>query len=683
MVQSVRIKDQHYEQRLFERRAIGAGLLMLLAIGAVIARLIWLQVFRYDYFVELSQGNRIKLEPIPPNRGLILDRNGVPLATNAPSFQLELTREQVRDVNDTLTALSNIGLIDAADIPSLRREIRNRRSFDAVPIRLQLTEEDRARFAARRYDFPGVEVRPRLTRFYPYGPSSVHAIGYVGAISEDDKKRLEVNDYLGTALIGKNGVERAYEKELHGKAGTEQLLVNAQGRRVASSGPTAADLVRREPTAGNDLFLTIDHRLQEIAEEALRGQRSIAVAIDPSNGDVLALVSSPAFDPNLFARGLSANDYRALQRDPQKPMINRALQGVYPPGSTVKPMMALAALENQSVHTHDTRYCRGRWSSPGYGRIRRDWWPQGHGTVDMRRAIATSCDVYFFDIARLMGIDRMANVLQEFGLGKPTGIDIPGEKSGILPSSTWKRRAFRRKEMQVWFPGDTISVGIGQGQMLMTPLQIAHGAATLAARGKRFQPRLVRAIRDVTTGQVRDLPPVELPSVKVADAEGWDVVIGGMIDVANLPFPNGTASAAFANTPYKVAGKSGTAQVYSLAANEKVVKASQLAEKLRDHALFIAFAPVDAPKIAVAVVAENAPAGGSKFAAPIARRILDGFLLSPEEWALQEAKRKATAAAAAAKAAAAAQAAAPTPGADPVASETPTPEASEEAPRED
>jgi len=679
MPQSVRIKDQHYEQRLFERRAIGAGLIMLFAIGAVIARLIWLQVVRYEYFVELSQGNRIKVEPIPPNRGLILDRNGVPLATNSPSFQLELTREQVADVEATLIALSTIGLIDPADITGLRREIRNRRSFDAVPLRLQLSEEDVARFAARRYDFPGVEIRPRLTRFYPYGPSSVHAIGYVGAISDNDKKTLDVNDYLGTSLIGKSGVERAYEKELHGTAGSEQLLVNAQGRRVPTIGRAAADLVRREPVAGNDLFLTIDHRLQVIVEEALRGQRSSAVAIDPSNGDVLALVSSPAFDPNLFTRGLLAADFRALQQDPQKPLVDRALQGVYPPGSTVKPMMALAALQNESLSAHDTRYCRGRWSSPGYGRMRRDWEPKGHGTVDMRKAIATSCDVYFFDIARLMGIDRMANVLQEFGLGAPTGIDIPGEKSGILPSSAWKRRAFRRKEMQVWFPGDTISVGIGQGQMLMTPLQIAHGAATVAARGKRFRPRLVRAIRDVRTGQISDLAPVELPTVKIANPEGWDVAVGGMIDVANAPY--GTARGAFANTPYKVAGKSGTAQVYSVAANEKILKSAQLIEKLRDHALFIAFAPADAavPKIAVAVVVENAPFGGSKFAAPIARRILDGYLLSPEEWEAQEAKRKATAAAAAAKAAG--QPPAATPQAPPQAP-APAPENSETS-RED
>ena len=634
---------------------------MVLAIGAVMARLVWLQVVRYDYFVELSQGNRIKVEPLPPNRGLILDRNGVPLATNAPSYQLELTREQVPNVDETLTALNAIGLVDAADIPGLRREIRNRRSFDSVPVRFQLTENELARFAARRYDFPGVEIQPRLTRYYPYGPSSVHAIGYVGAISEKDKKDMPTEEYLGTSLIGKSGVERQYERELHGKAGSEQLLVNAQGRRVASVGRTATDLIRREPVAGNDLFLTIDHRVQEIAEEALRGQRAAAVAIDPANGDVIALVSTPAFDPNLFARGLAAKDFNALQNDPKKPLVDRALQGRYPPGSTVKPMMALAALEIGVVTPHDTRYCRGKWASPGYGRVRRDWEPRGHGTVDMRKAIATSCDVYFFDIARLMGIDRMAGVLGQFGLGKPTGIDIPGEKSGILPSSAWKRAAFKRKEMQVWFPGDTISVGIGQGQMLMTPLQIAHAAATVAARGKQFQPRLVRAIRDVTTGVVKDLPPVELPTIKITDPDGWDVAQGGMVDVANAGY--GTARGAFVNSPYLIAGKSGTAQVYSVAANEKILKSAQLVEELRDHALFIAFAPADAPmpKIAVAVVVENAPFGGSKFAAPIARRILDGYLLTPEQWAAQEAKRKAAAAAAAAKAAAAATPAADQP----------------------
>ena len=641
MFRPVRIKDHHHEQQLFERRALAAAVIMLIAVLSVTARLVWLQVVKYDYYVQESQGNRIKIEPIPPNRGLILDRNGEPLATNAPSYQLEMTREQVSDIDATLGRLANLGLIVTDDIPALKRDIRSRRSFEAVPIKLQLTETELAKFAARRHDFPGVEITPRLTRDYPLGPSSVHAIGYVGAISEEDKKLLAMNDYAGTTLTGKSGVEKAYERELHGKAGSQQLLVNAQGRRVERIGRAVTELVRTEPVAGNDLFLTIDHRVQQAAEEALRGQRASAVALDPSNGDVIAYVSTPAFDPNLFARGLTRAQYIALTEDPNRPMYDRTIRGVYPPGSTVKPLFAMAALEYGVVTSHDTRYCRGIWSAPGYGRARRDWKPGGHGSVDMRKAIATSCDVYFYDIARLMGIDRMAEFVGQFGLGAPTGIDIPGERVGILPSSEWKKRAYKRKELQVWFPGDTISVGIGQGQMLMTPLQLANAIAAVAARGQRFQPRLVRAIRNVTTGEIQQLPPHPLPPARAATAESWDAAAGGMFDVVNAP--HGTARAAAANAPYKIAGKSGTAQVFTVAVTERVRKAGELAEHLRDHALFVAFAPFDAPRIAVAVVVENAPGGGSAFAAPIARRILDAYLLPPEEFAAQEAQRKAAA----------------------------------------
>lgn len=639
MLRSVRIKDHHSEQQLFERRAVAAALLMVLALGSVIARLVYLQVVRYDYYAGESQGNQIKIEPIPPNRGLILDRNGLPLATNAPSYQLELTREQVTDVDGTLAGLAALGLLENTDIPAIKKDIRSRRSFEAVPVRLQLTDEELARFAARQHQFPGVEIRPRLTRYYPLGPSSVHAIGYVGAISEEDQKHLDLKEYAGTTLTGKSGVERAYERELHGSAGVQQLLVNAQGRRVERIGNETVQLERREPTAGNDLFLSIDLRVQQAAEEALRGQRAAAVAIDPGNGDVLAYVSTPAFDPNLFARGLSRRDYLALTEDPDRPMYDRVLRGVYPPGSTVKPLFALAALETGVVTSHDSRYCRGMWSSPGYGRARRDWKPSGHGTVDMQRAIATSCDVYFFDIARLMGIDRMAGFLSQFGLGAATGIDVQGERLGILPSSEWKKRAFKRPELQVWFPGDTISVGIGQGQMLVTPVQLAHAIATLAGHGKRFKPRLVRAIRNVETGDMLELPPAPLPPAKTTDPNAWDVAIAGMLDVVNAP--HGTARYYLQPAPlYHMAGKSGTAQVFSVAINERVRKAGELAEHLRDHALFVAFAPAEAPKIAVAVIVENAPGGGSAFAAPIARRILDTYLLTPEELAAQQAQRK-------------------------------------------
>jgi penicillin-binding protein 2 len=531
-------------------------------------------------------------------------------------------------------------LLDNADFPSLKKDIRSRRIFEAVPVKLQLTEEELARFAARRYQFPGVDIRPRLTRYYPLGPSSVHAIGYVGAISEEDEKTLDLSEYAGTTLTGKAGVEKAYERELHGRAGVQQLLVNAQGRSVERIGQDAVKLERQEPISGNDLFLTIDVRVQQAAEEALRGQRAAAVAIDPNNGDVIAFVSTPAFDPNLFARGLTRPQYLALTDDPDRPMYDRALRGVYPPGSTVKPMFAIAALETGVVTPLDTRYCRGTWFASGYGRVKRDWKPGGHGTVDLRRALATSCDIYFFDIARLMGIDRMASVVGQFGLGAVTGIDIEGERVGILPSTAWKKRAYaKRPEYQIWFPGDTINVGIGQGQMLVTPVQLANGIAAVAARGQRFRPRLVRAVRDVETGKVKEIPPTPLPPVKVNDPGEWDVVQGGMLDVVNAA--HGTARYYLQPAPaYKMAGKSGTAQVFTVGINEKMRKAGELTEHLRDHALFVAFAPFDAPKIAVAVVVENAPGGGSAFASPIARRILDRYLLTSEQWAEQEAKRK-------------------------------------------
>ena len=635
---SVRIKDHHAEKRLFEQRAIAAAVIMVLALGAVMARLVWLQVVRYDYFVELSQGNRIRIEPIPPNRGLILDRNGLPLATNAPSYQLELTREQVANVDETLNGLAELGLIEPADFPTLKKDIGTRRSFDAVPVKLQLTEEELARFAARRHEFPGVEIRPRLTRYYPLGNTGVHAIGYVGAISEDDKKRLDIEKYAGTTLTGKTGVERAYEAELHGRTGYQQLLVNAQGRSVERIGTEAAALERHEPLAGNDLYLTIDQRVQQTAEEALRGQRAAAVAIDPANGDIIAFVSTPGFDPNLFARGLTRSEYLSLTEDPNRPMYDRALRGVYPPGSTVKPLMALAALEYGIVLPSETRFCRGQWRMPNVRRPWRDWRPGGHGSVDMRKALATSCDVYFYDIANLMGIDRIHDYLYQFGLGQQTGIDIGGEREGILPSTEWKRRAFKRPEAKMWYPGDTISVGIGQGYMTATPLQLAHATATLAMHGKRFKPRLVRAIRSAQTGEIRELPPVALPSAKAKDPEAWEVAIGGMYDVMNAPY--GTARAASVGAPYKIAGKSGTAQVFTVAANERMRKADELAEHLRDHALFVAFAPVEDPKLAVAVIIENAPGGGSGYAAPIVRRILDVYLLTPEQLAEQEAKRK-------------------------------------------
>jgi len=625
MPRSVRLKDHWAEQRLFGRRVIAATVVMVLCVGALGARLVYLQVLRHDYFSDLSQGNRVRIDPIPPPRGIIYDRNGTPLALNRPAYQLELIREQTPDIDDTLRRLVTLKLLAAEDLERTRRMILAGRSFDAVPIKLQLTEEELARFAVNRPDFPGVEVRPRLTRDYPNLGLAVHALGYVAAISEQDQARIDVANYSGTTLIGKLGVERSYEDRLHGTTGYQQLLVNAQGRHVERVGAKTPELARKEPVAGNDLYLSIDSRVQKVAEEALAGQRAALVAIDPKNGDIIAFVSMPTFDPNGFARGLTVPEYRALADDIDIPLYDRALRGLYPPGSTVKPMVALAALQYGVISPEATHYCRGVFQFPGSSHKYRDWKKGGHGTVNMHSAIAQSCDTYFYTVSDLIGMDRLHDFLVQFGLSSKTGIDVLGERTGMVPSPEWKRKTFKRKDLQVWFPGETIIAGIGQGYMLITPLQLAHVAATIANRGKRFAPRLVQAMRNSSTGKIERLPPQELPPVQVKDPKFWDIAIGGMVGVTNDPA--GTARRIQVGAPYKIAGKSGTAQVFSIGQNEKY-KESNVAERLRDHALFIAFAPAEDPKLAVAVLVENGRSG-SGTAAPIARKVLDAYLLPP------------------------------------------------------
>jgi penicillin-binding protein 2 len=622
MQRTVRIKDHWAEQRMFGRRVFAAVAVMLACLAALGTRLVYLQVIRHDYFSDLSQGNRIRIDPVPPSRGLIFDRNDVPLALNRPSYQLELTREQVPDLAATLDHLVALGLLDAEDRERALRTVQARRSFESVPLRLQLSEEELARFAVNRPYLPGVDVRPRLTRYYPLDGTGVHALGYVGAISEEDEKRIDTANYAGTTLIGKLGVERAYEEELHGRTGYQQMLVNAQGRHVERVGTQAAVLERREPVAGNDLYLAVDARVQKAAEEALAGRRAAVVAIDPRNGDVIAFVSTPTFDPNGFARGLSYAEYQALVSNIDVPLYDRALRGVYPPGSTVKPLIALAALEYGVADPEDTRFCQGYYQLPGDAHRFRDWKKGGHGTVNMHSAIAQSCDVYFYTMAERLGIDRLHDFLVRFGLGSRTGIDIAGERTGLVPSREWKKHAFKRRDLQVWFPGETLIAGIGQGYMLATPLQLAEVAATIAMRGKRFEPRLVTRIRDSRTGEIRELPPKPLPTVELKDPTHWDVAIDGMIGVVNDP--NGTARRLQVGAPYLIAGKSGTAQVFGLKQNEKYNEA-EVAERLRDHGLFIAFAPARDPRIAVAVVVENGRSG-SGTAGPIARRVIDAYL---------------------------------------------------------
>ena len=618
-----RIKDHWGEQRLFDQRALIAGVLMVLLTLTLAGRLVLLQVIRHDYYSELSQGNRVRDEPIPASRGLILDRNGKVLVDNEPAYQLELTREQIPDLNDTLKRLAALGLIDTDEVAETKHMILARRSFDTVPVKLRLSDEEVGRFAVHRFEFPGVELATRQTRHYPYGELGVHALGYVGAISEADLEHIDRVAYEGTALMGKLGVEASYEKALHGTNGHREILVNAQGRSVERQGPYAPDLHATAPAAGEDLILSIDLPTQQAAEDALADHRGAVVAIDPTNGNVLALVSKPGFDPSVFARGIRRNEYAELVNNEDKPLLNRALRGTYPSGSTIKPAIALVALTEKFITAETRVACYGTFSLPGSAHVWRADKTEPKGELDLTQAIAHSSDVFFYRLAWRMGIDKLAEGLAPFGYGQLTGIDIAGERPGLLPSQAWKRTAFKRPVDQVWFPGETVNLGVGQGYLLVTPLQLAHIAAVLAERGHSFRPRLVTGLHDAD-GHVKSLPPVaESPVTGIASAD-WDTVLNAMVGVTQY----GTGRFAFAKTPYTAAGKTGTAQVYTVAQNAKYNEKT-VSDKLRDHAWFIAFAPAEAPRIALAVLVENAGFGGAN-AAPVARKVIDTYLLGDD-----------------------------------------------------
>jgi penicillin-binding protein 2 len=615
VARTLRIKDHWREQQLFTGRLLVAVVILLGLTGLVVARLVHLQVGQYDYYSAQSSGNRIRVQPIPPIRGLILDRHGTVLAENTPSYQLEMTREQVTDMADTLHRLVASGILDEGDLPELRELIASRRPFDTVVVAERLTEENLAAFAVQRPYLPGLEIRARLGRNYPFGTAAAHVLGYVGGISADDKKDLDPVEYAGTTHVGKISVERSFEAGLHGTSGHEDVVVNVHGRKMQ-----LLDRVHSLP--GRDIILTIDMEAQLAADRMLQGKRGAAVAIDPRNGEVLAFVSTPAYDPNAISAGLSRRAYLALQEDVDRPMFNRALRGQYPPGSTIKPMVALAAL-HYGVTTPERRVgCGGSFSLPGSSHRYRDWRPEGHGSVDLYNAIEQSCDVYFYTVARDLGIDRMSGFLETFGLGNLTGLDIAGEQKGLVPSPAWKKKAFKRPAAQVWFPGETVIAGIGQGYLLVTPLQLAHAAATIAARGQRFQPTLLKGSRDPATGLIEYEAPKPLPAVPEQDPARWAAIIEGMHGV--MQGPRGTARAVGMNAPFQMAGKSGTAQVFTVAQNQKY-NAKDVDERRRDHALFVAFAPLDAPRIAVAVVIENGESG-SKAAAPIARAVMEAYL---------------------------------------------------------
>lgn len=622
MARTVRIKDQWREQRLFEQRVLIAGGFIALLCAVLIARLVTLQVLRHDYYTDLSQGNRVRTEPLPAPRGLILDRNGVVLAENRPAYQLELVREEVPDLGKTLQGLADIGLIEKDDLDDMKKLVMSHRSFDSVPLRLNLDDEQIATFAVHRFEFPGVDIRTRLARSYPYGELAVHALGYVGAISEQDLARIDRAAYSGTTLIGKLGVEAAFETELHGQNGSREILVNAQGRSVQRQGALVPDLRTVAPVAGNDLVLAMDIKVQKAAEESLGDRRGAVIAIDPSNGDVLALASRPGFDPNTFGRGITRAEYKALLDNIDRPLFNRALRGTYPSGSTIKPVIALAGLAYDEVQPEQTRFCNGVFRLPGSSRMFREGRGGRHGHVAIREAIGRSCDVYFYDLAARLGVDRLSTYLAPFGFGSLTGIDISGEKPGLLPSREWKKKAFKRPQDQVWFPGETVNFGIGQGYFLVTPLQLGHYTSILANHGTSYRPRLVNGVRDAVNGELRSITPVAGAHIEAAP-EQWQIITDGML--AAMTGRGTAAGGAGRNMTYTIAGKTGTAQVFTVGQTEKYNEKT-VPERLRDHSWFIAFAPAEAPRIAVAVLVENGGFGAAA-AAPIARKVMDAWLV--------------------------------------------------------
>jgi len=601
------IKDNLLESRLFMGRSLIAVLLFGALAVALVARLVWLQVVAHEHFTTLSEDNRVKLNPVPPNRGLIYDRNGVLLAENLSSFRLEVIPEQIEDMDATLAELG--ALVEITDYDRERFvKLRRRMSrFEGVPLRFHLSEEEVARFAINRHRFEGVDIQAGLSRYYPLGSHAAHALGYVGRINEEELQVIDQTNYRGTTHIGKEGIEKAYEDTLHGKVGYEQLETNAGGR-------TLRVLTREAPVSGSSLYLSLDARLQQIIEQAFGEFSGSAVAIDPRNGEVLAFVSVPGYDPNPFVNGIDSKDYRALNENPDQPLFNRALRGQYPPGSTLKPFVALAGLERGVTNIQSSTFCPGFYRLPGGEHKYRCWKHGGHGTVNLNPAIVQSCDVYFYDLARSLGIDRLHDFLAQFSLGARTGIDLVGERPGLLPSTAWKRAA--RKEP--WYPGETIISGIGQGYNLVTPTQLAAATATLASHGEYHQPHLVHAIRG-TDGALTPLhtPPTRI--TPIVNRENWDSVIGAMVDVVHSA--RGTAKRIGLGVNYKIGGKTGTAQVFGLKQDEKYDE-SKMDKRLQDHALFIAFAPAEAPRIAIAIVVENGGHGGS-VAAPIARIIMD------------------------------------------------------------
>ena len=627
MKKHVEFKNHQREIFHFQLRLVVSIGFVLLLLAILLVRLIYLQAVRHNYYQTLAESNRIAIVPIVPNRGLILDRNGVVLARNYSGYTLEINRNKTTDLEATINELSTLVEVTPKDRKRFKKLLAESRDFQTLVIRSRLSDEEVARFAAQQYRFPAVEIKARLFRDYPFGEKTAHLIGYIGRINETDEALLEEGglaaNYRGSDYIGKTGLEQSYESDLHGTTGIEQVEVDAGGRAVRMLSHTA-------PVSGNTLVLSMDAKLQEIAEQSFGNYRGALVAIDPNNGEVLAFVSKPGYDPNPFIDGIDTQSWDELNNSPDVPLNNRALRGQYPPGSTIKPFMALAGLNFNTRKPEQTISDPGVYYLPGSSRQYRDWKAGGHGSVNMFKAIQMSCDIYFYGLATELGIDNIFDYLSRFGFGKKTGIDLEGESSGLLPSQEWKMKRYQ----QIWYPGDTVSVGIGQGYSLVTPLQLAFATATLANNGVAFKPHLVKEVQSPRSSENRFIAKEPLYDLNIGPKD-LDLVSRAMVAVTQ---PGGTAVYASLGTPYHIAGKTGTAQVIAMKQGEKYDEKA-VDERHRDHAWFIAFAPAEEPRIALAVLAENGGHGGST-AAPIARKVMDYYLLGKIPKPLPDVKEK-------------------------------------------
>ena len=609
---SITIKDHLRETHLFQQRLLITGIISVLLVLVLVTRLFYLQVIDHAHYTTLSEENRLDIRPIAPIRGLIYDRNGILLAQNLPSFTLQIVPEHSKNLEQTLAEVQRLIAVSDSEIEQFKQLLKEKRRFEGIPLRYRLNDAERAKIAVNQDRLPGVKIEAQLTRNYPLGNLASHAIGYVGRINEQELRDLNPARYSATEYIGKVGVERAYEDLLHGEVGTVRVETNSQGRVMSSK-------TELNPIPGKDLYMTLDIKVQEIAEKAFGDDNGALVAIDPNNGEVIAFVSIPTFNPHLFVHRVDAKTYKELSTSIDRPLFNRALQGKYPPGSTIKPFIGLAGLEANLIKSDESLKCPGYYMLKNDERRYRDWKKEGHGETDLTKAIVESCDVYFYDLALALKIDRMQDFLARFGIGKPTGIDIRGEASGLLPSKEWKQKTHRLP----WFPGETLITGIGQGFTLTTPLQLAHITATLGNGGHRYKPRIIHAIGEPGSEEISLQKPRHIGDVQQDNPAHWNIVIDAMEKVVHSL--RGTARSINRDLNYKIAGKTGTAQVFGIKQDEEYDE-EKVAKRLRDHALFISFAPVDEPKIAVAVIVENGGHGGS-VAAPIARQVMDAYLL--------------------------------------------------------